>query len=78
MAALAREPEPVLLARTCGAAWPVLIMSGYGEELLGSQRMIPEGALFLQKPFTEQTLLARVQAIDVARSTPSKGAPDAT
>ena len=57
---------------------PVLFMSGYGEELLGSQRMIPEGASFLQKPFTEETLLAKVQAIIGARSTPSNGASDAT
>ncbi|HVL06214.1 MAG TPA: ATP-binding protein [Acidimicrobiales bacterium] len=51
----------------------VLFMSGYGEELLGSQRMIPEGAPFLQKPFTEQTLLAKVEAMVVARSAPSNG-----
>jgi signal transduction histidine kinase/CheY-like chemotaxis protein len=57
---------------------PVLFMSGYGEELLGTQRMIPEGASFLQKPFTEQTLLAKVQAINVARTTPSNGGPGAT
>ena len=57
---------------------PVLFMSGYGEELLGSQRMIPEGASFLQKPFTEHTLLAKVRAIDVARSTRSNGVPEAT
>lgn len=40
--------------------------------------MIPEGASFLQKPFTEQTLLAKMQAINVARTTPSNGGPDAT
>ena len=57
---------------------PVLFMSGYGEGLLGSRRMIPEGSWFLEKPFTEQTLLAKVQAVRVARSTPSKGGPDAT
>jgi signal transduction histidine kinase/ActR/RegA family two-component response regulator len=50
---------------------PVLYMSGYGEELLGSQRMIPEGAAFLQKPFTEQTLLETLQAVRVARRAPS-------
>ena len=52
---------------------PVLFMSGYGEELLGSQRMIPDGVPFLQKPFTEQTLLAKMEAMGVARSTPSNG-----
>ncbi len=57
---------------------PALFMSGYGEELLGSQRMIPENASFLQKPFTEQTLLSSVQAMNVARSSPSNGAADAT
>ena len=57
---------------------PVLYMSGYGEELLDSQRMIPEGAAFLQKPFTEQTLLEKVQALRGARSTPSNGPPAAT
>lgn len=50
---------------------PVLYMSGYGEELLGSQRMIPEGAAFLQKPFTEETLLETLQAVGVARRAPS-------
>ena len=50
---------------------PVLYMSGYGEELLGSQRMIPEGAAFLQKPFTEQALLEAVVAVREARSAPS-------
>jgi CheY-like chemotaxis protein len=53
---------------------PVLYMSGYGEELLGSQRMIPEGAAFLQKPFTEQTLLETLQAVRVARRAPSDDA----
>jgi FixJ family two-component response regulator len=57
---------------------PVLYMSGYGEELLDSQRMIPEGAAFLQKPFTEQTLLEKVQAIRATLSTPSNRPPDAT
>lgn len=55
---------------------PVLFMSGYGEELLGTQRMIPEGASFLQKPFTEQTLLRKVQAVVFARSTPPSGPAD--
>jgi signal transduction histidine kinase/ActR/RegA family two-component response regulator len=55
---------------------PVLFMSGYGEELLGSQRMIPEGAAFLPKPFSEHTLLGKLQEVASARSTPSNGAPE--
>jgi two-component system cell cycle sensor histidine kinase/response regulator CckA len=46
---------------------PTLFMSGYGEELLGAQRMIPEGSAFLPKPFTEQTLLEKVRAVCTAR-----------
>ena len=56
---------------------PVLFMSGYGEELLASQHMLPEGASFLQKPFTEETLLAEVHAMRVSGSTPSNGNTEA-
>jgi signal transduction histidine kinase len=40
----------------------VLFMSGYTDNVVGSQGMLEEGINFLQKPFTTQDLLMKVEA----------------
>jgi DNA-binding response OmpR family regulator len=46
---------------------PVLYMSGYTDDAIVRHGVQNDGAEFLQKPFTEQALLARVRAMLDAR-----------
>jgi two-component system, cell cycle sensor histidine kinase and response regulator CckA len=46
---------------------PVVFMSGYSVDAMGSQEMLEPGEQFLEKPFTAEALLARVRE-GVARS----------
>jgi FixJ family two-component response regulator len=39
----------------------VLYMSGYAQPLLGARQLLEEGVILVEKPFTEQTLRARVR-----------------
>jgi two-component system cell cycle sensor histidine kinase/response regulator CckA len=39
---------------------PVLYMSGYGSDVLASRAILPDHATFLQKPFTEEALIAKI------------------
>ncbi len=58
------------LAMNLAAARPemrILYMSGHTDRGLGAQGTLPPGTLFLQKPFTQDTLIRTVrQALDVA------------
>ncbi len=50
---------------------PVLYMSGYAHEVLDAQATLDPEADLLEKPFTEDTLLARVRAA-LTRSDPPR------
>jgi hypothetical protein len=39
----------------------VMFMSGYAEPILDSNANVPDGLILLEKPFTEQQLLAKVR-----------------
>jgi two-component system, cell cycle sensor histidine kinase and response regulator CckA len=41
----------------------VLYMSGHAREALDSQQVSDQGAEFLQKPFTRQSMLAKVRGV---------------
>ncbi len=54
------------LARRLAAEWPemkVLLVSGYTGEELGKETRLPEGAEFLQKPFSLTKLLEKVRSL---------------
>jgi two-component system, cell cycle sensor histidine kinase and response regulator CckA len=44
-------------------ALPVLFISGYPQDILGSHGVVDAGLQFLSKPFTTEALLARVRAL---------------
>ena len=50
----------------------VLYMSGYAETMLGSTGRLAKGMILLDKPFSERTLLAKVQEA-LATSAPRNG-----
>ena len=45
-----------------GPVPPVVFMSGYGADAMGSQSILESGDQFIEKPFTAETLLACVRA----------------
>jgi FixJ family two-component response regulator len=50
----------------------VLFMSGYTDLAMGHQGILDEGACLLQKPFTQEALLAKLREVaDAPRATPS-------
>ena len=45
-----------------GPVPPVVFMSGYSADAMGTQSMLESGDQFIEKPFTAETLLASVRA----------------
>ena len=61
-------PELAASVGALGFDAAVVFVSGYDRELLASRGMLPRHAQVIQKPFTQETLLAAVGAAIAARS----------